>query len=282
MATNVNEVISAGFALCEYHILDSNGYIAGSAGVAPDPGNLVGAGRVLGVQNANITVPEPDREPVPGDNTTLGKFQFDSLDTPEFNLVVGAQNLAQEAAFMSMSVESDGDMQMGVLQPDLPTYKDLLLIFTADAKSQASGSRGVAQFTGYIVPKVQAQPLGRVAFEGRTAAGYQYACIANQSTTWGVGATFQSAVQGTESAVMRPWTAENRISMDRATGNGVKTVWVLSHKPASSSVLKMRIRVNGVKLLTGYTVDVATRSVTFSVAPVNNAVVTFHYEWVPG
>jgi hypothetical protein len=281
MAVNVSQIIAAGFELCEYHILDSNGVIAGTAGSIPAVGAIVGAGVVLGVQTANIAVPEPERVNIPGDDTSLGKFQFDSQDTPEFNLVVGAQDLQQEAAFQSMLVESDGDMNMGVLQPFSPTYKDLLLIFTSKTKSYAAASRGTSQYSGYIIAKVQAQPLGRVTFEGRAGAGFQYACIANQSTTWGVGATFQTAVQGTESAVLRPWSAENRISMDRATGNNVATTFTLNHKPASSAAAKCRIRVNGVQLLSGYTVNATTKVVTFSVAPANNAVVTFTYEWIP-
>lgn len=279
---DIQQVIAAGVQLAQYHFLDSNGYIAGTTGTAAAGASGSAMGVILGIQSADVTVPEPDRVPIPGDDTTLGIFQFDSTETPSFTIDVGVHDLGIDAYAQGTNVVNDGDMTFGVLQPSQPTYRDALLILSSVSKSYESDSRGVSKWYHYVIPKVTMQPLGRVTIQGREGAAFRYACIANVSTTRGAGATMRTGTgfEGTESATILPFTSDNRITMQRYVGDNSTTVWNLAKIPASSAIAKTRVYVNGVIRLSGVTISVAAKTLTITPAVATDLPIVVIHEYV--
>lgn len=279
---DLTQIISAGVQLAQYSFLDSDGYVAGTTGTAATGANGSPMGTILGIQQANVTIPEPDRVPVPGDDTTLGAFQFDSTETPGFNIVVGVHDLGLDAAAQGTNVVLDGSMTLGVLQPSQPTYRDALIILTSVAKSFESDTRGTSKFSHYIIPKVTMTPLGRVDWQGRTDAAFQYACVANVSTTRGHGATMKTGMgyEGTESATVIPVFSDNRITAQRWVGDGVTTVFNIAKKPVTSGVVYNRVYINGLIRLSGVTIDATAKTLTITPAPALSDKIVMYHEYV--
>lgn len=275
----VQQVISAGVQLAQYHFLD-NGVIAGTTGTVTSGIDGSAMGTMIGIQTAAVTVNEPDRVPVPGDDGVLGTFQFDTTDNPSFTVVVGVHDLGIDAAAQSTNVVSDGSMVYGVLQPSAPTYRDALLILSSVAKSKDSSNSGVSWWYHYILPKVTMTPLGRVTFEGRTDAAFQYACVANPSTTRGHGATMKTTVEGTESASIIPVQSANRITMQRWVGDNSRTVFNIAKKPYTTGTSYNRVYINGLIRLSGVTIDATAKTLTITPAPATDDVIVLIHEYV--
>lgn len=278
MAVNVNQVIAAGFEILEYHVLDTSGYAAGTGSVAA--GAIAAASRIKAVKTMDIQIVEPENVNITGDDNFQGQFIFAPAQGPSFNIEVAINNLTNDGIFQGTSVESLGDINLGVEQPTNPVYPDIALLAVSRAKSKVSGSDGVSGYTGVIIPKCQIVPLGRGGFNERGEATYRYRVIASTSDADPWGKTYRDSVQGTTGAVIRPWTAENRVTIERATGDGATTTFTLSQTPASSSVtLKVLVFKDGLQMTSGVTVNTSTKVVTFSVAPASNSKIVFFYEY---
>lgn len=277
---NVQQIISAGVQLAQYHFLDANGYVAGTTGTVTAGANGSPMGTMLGIQEASATVPDTDVEPVAGDDGTLGTFIFDPTSTPTFTIDIGVHDLAIDAYAQGTNVVNDGDMSYGVLQPQLPTYRDALIILTSVAKSYEATTRGTSKYYHYVLPKVTMHPVGRVAIAGRTAAAFRYSCVEQVSTTRGAGATMKVSVEGTESGTIIPLTSDNRITMQRFDGDNTTTVWNLAKRPASTAIAKCRVYVNGLIQLSGVTISATNKTVTISPAVATSLPIVVIHEYV--
>jgi hypothetical protein len=278
MTVNVTELIAAGFDRLEYMMLDSSGIAAGPSGSITAGATGSPMGRMLGVKTSDIVIPEPDIVNITGDDGPLGSFIFQPTATPGFNIDVGAADLQDEAYFQGTLVANEGDISLGVLQPKDQSFPDFCLIGVSRAKSKMSGSDGVAGFSGIIIPKCQLVPLGRVSYTEREGAVYRYRVSVTMSDAFPWGKTLTDAVNGTTGGAIMPWTAENRITMHRWTQTSGLTAFNVTNSPASTAVAKMRAFVNNV-ITTGITVTVASKLVTFSVAPADAAKIVALYEY---
>jgi hypothetical protein len=279
MTANVSEYIAAGFERLEYHQLDSAGIAAGASGSISTGATGAPAARILGVKTSDIVIPEPDIVPITGDDGPLGQFIFPSTTTPGFNIDIGAQDLQDEAYFQQTLIETQGDMSFGILQPKDQGFPDFALIAVSRAKSKMSGSDGVANYMGIIIPKCQIVPLGRVSWTEREGATYRYRVSTTISDAYPWGKTLTDAVNGTTGGSIMPWSAENRITMHRWSGDGATTAFTLGQTPASSAVAKMRVFVNNTITTGGITISTAAKTLTFSVAPANGAKIVAVYEY---
>lgn len=280
MTVNVTQNIAAGFEILEFHVLDTTGYAAGSTGSVSSGGTGAAAGRIKAVKTMDIQVTEPESKDITGDDNFQGNFIFAPAAGPSFTVETSIQNLTNDGVFQTTSVEALGDIDLGVTQPTDPVYPDVALLAVSRAKSKMAGSDGVSGYNGVIVPKCNIVPLGRSGYNERGEALYRYKVIASTSDADPWGKTYTNAIQGTTGAVIRPWTAENRVSIHRFTGDGSTTVFTLSNTPASASIsLKVIIFKDGLQVTSGVTVSTANKTLTFSVAPASGAKVVVFYEY---
>lgn len=279
MPANITQLIAAGLDRTEFHILDSNGYAAGSGTVTAGAAGSA-AIRALGAQNADLALPDSDIVNIPGDDTSQGTFEFDPEGTPVFNLDVGVQNLTHEGYFQGTNVESQGDISLGVLQPKDRATIDAFLILTSKSKSKASGSDGSTNWTGAIIPKATLRPMGRVAYEGRAGGAFRYRVATSAADKMPWGKTLNEADNGTEAAPIVEWSAPGRISVHRFTQtSGLTAFGPLAYTPAGATNTSIRVFVNGVIQLAGWTASTATKIITFSPAPADNAVIVVVYTY---
>jgi len=278
MTTNVKQ-IAAGADRAEFHLLDTNGYANGNGSVTAGAAGQ-GAIRILGIQTADPAIQEGDVVDIPGDDGSQGVFEFDPTSTPSFIMTYAVQDLDQDGLWQGTNVESQGDMRFGVLQPKDRADVDAMINIVSKAKSKESGAEGQSKYHGYLLPRCTVRPLGRVAFEGRTGGAFRARVTVQSTDTMPWGKTLNNTDNGTESAPVIPWTATNRITVQRFTqSTGVTAFGPLAQTPAGATVAKIRVFVNKTIQLAGWTADVTTRVITFTPAPADGAVIVVVYEY---
>lgn len=280
MAVNVKQMIAAGFERAYWGLLDTTGILTGQAATAPAAGLTTGSpmGKMLGVKTSDVTIPEPEVTTVTGDDQPLGSFIFGSTANPTFNIEVGVRDLTFEAATQETKVMAIGDIDIGVLQPTDPTFPDVFLNFMRRAKSKVVGSDGVSGWEGLFIPKANVIPLGSAAYTERAAASYRYRVIANPCDKFPWGTTVSDTDNGTTGGALFPWSAENRLHVQRFTGDNTEDAFVLAYTPVT--LAKCHIYVNGTKVTTGVALDVSTKTLTWTVPPGASAKIVVLYEHV--
>lgn len=287
MAVNVRKIIAAGFERAYYGPIDSAGYLIGSTTTAPAAGAQAGAamGRLLGVKTSDITLVEPEILTVTGDDQALGTFLFPATENPSFTIEVGVADLDLMALAQGTAVANIGDLSIGALQPDSPDFPNMCLIFMRRAKSKASGSDGAVQWEGIIIPNAQLFPLGSGNFTERQGASYSYRVVAQPASVMPWGQALGSGVGqlnlSTDFANLFPFTAENRITIHRFTGDGVEDEFTLGETPAAAN--KVYVYVDGAlqTITTNYTISDKTITFGGGNIPANNSKIEVIYEFTP-
>ncbi len=281
MADNVTKLIAAGFERLDFMVLDSTGIAAGSTGTVSAGATGSAAGRFLGVQTAEIRIGEPAEVPIPGDDGNQGTFIFGSDQIPGFDVIVGVHDLTNDGIFQGTNVLTEGSASIGVLDPTLPVYADLALVAVSRSKSKVPNSDGVANYTGVIIPKCQAVPLGRATFQGREGAGFRYRILPTRSSAYPWGRTLKdtAAGEGTAGGVIFPWSAENPMTMHRWTGDNTTTTFNLGEKLASASADEFRLYINTTLTTGGLTLVAAATSWTIAPAPATDAKAVAFYQY---
>lgn len=276
------KVIAAGFINMFLGTSDSNGYLVGNTLTAPTAGVAAGSPmlRVDGVKTSDISIVEPEIVTVTGDDGSLGQFVFDPASLPSFTLEVGIHDFDLEALAQGTLVETISEVDFGVLQPKTPVYPDMFLVLQRRAKSKVSGSDGVSEWEGVVIPKAQLVPLGSPNFTERAAASFRYRVNTNMADRMAHGVTLHVDRNGTEAAPVIPFTADNPIHFQRFTGDNSRTEFgPLTYTPVSQA--KTFAAINGLSRLptTHFTVNTTTKMVTFLAAPGTGAIVIVGYEF---
>jgi len=279
MPANINTWIAAGFSSGWYMLLDSDGYAAGASGTVSTGSAGAAGGRILGVQNADVSIKEPDTVPVSGDDGVLGSFLFAPNESPSGTFEVGVRDIALEARLQSTLVQTLGNLNLGVIQPKDPVYVDVGLILSRQAQSQDGASLGKAMYENAIVLKAQLAPLGNTPLTGRTAAVTRYRVIANPSNATPMGYTLTNAANGTEAAPFLTVATDYPLTWHAFRGDGATTGFVVSQTPSSNIAANHLVFVNGVQVTP--TINTTTKTFTITPAPANNAKITVVYQYVP-
>lgn len=264
--TAPNKYIAAGTQLAFLGLVDGQGFFLGSTSATTN-GKSEGMIRLTGIQSANPGPAEGEDVNVPGDDGPLGKIEFGPAETPAFVVSTGAFNIDLDAKLQGTAVETIGDIKVGVLQPNDPSNPDVMMIIQSKSKSKDDGSDGTKSWSGYIIPIMTAQPLGRESFEGRTAASNRIKVTTNIASRKPWGVTILDADLGTTGAPLLAFTADNPITMHVFKGDGAASTFTLDKTPVSQS--KVIIFKETAPLTAGvdYTVNTLTRVVTIVAGP---------------
>lgn len=282
MAANLKKIISAGFERLYYGPTDSLGYLLGALAAAPTAGDSAGSGmgRLDGVRTADLAIQEPEAVSQGGDDGVLGIEIFEPDQLPAFTIETGSDDQEFAALCQSTKVHDIGDISIGVLQPNEPNYIDMCLLGVQRAKSRAAGSTGVRHWRGVLIPRATIIPLGPSGLNARQFSNYRYRVTANIADRYPWGLSLSDTNNGTTGAPILPMTAEHRLHLHRFTGDGTADDFVLAYTPASAA--KVHVYVDGVlkTLTTDYTVDTATKTVTFAAGkiPAAAAKIVIFYE----
>jgi hypothetical protein len=264
------KVIAAGYERAYFGIVDATlgihkGDTVGS-GTAADGFPMV---RLDGVKTANVQIKEPESVFISGDDGPIGAFIFPNEETPKFDLITAVNDLGAVALYSGTKVYADGDINVGVLQPDSPTFPDVSLVLMRRAISRDAGATlGLTRWEGVIIPRATIIPAGSEGLEQKKGGQYKYSVICNFSSTLPHGRAVTATNFGTTAAPIFPFTADNRIHFQTFISDGIITDFNLSKTPASSVITtKNRIIVNGTIQAAGVTVNTSTKVVHFTSAP---------------
>lgn len=279
MAANIKKFISAGFDRVYYARLDGAGYAFGTTGVFVTGASGAVMQRLDGVKTADVAIPEPQVLQATGDDQALGTFIFPPNELPAFTLEAAISDLTFQANAQSTLIKEHGRFSMGVLAPSDPTYPDFALILQRRSKSKATGTNGVDNWEGLVIPKATIVPLGSAGYTERELAVYRYRITCNISDIMPWGETITEVGWGTLGGSVFPFSGPNRMVTQAFYGDNTTDTFNLSYTPATEALTDVLIYVNGAApLTTGATVDADAKTIEFTTPPATNDKIEVVYE----
>jgi hypothetical protein len=277
-----HKAIVAGAKYFFYGILDTDGHFIGSSATAPTAGATAGSGmaRLEGAKTVPISMNDAEVVTATGDDEALMNFSFDSPDLPNGILELAVLNMDFEALCQGLIVQDIGNVAMVPSgNPQDADRKTFCMIIQGQAKSYTSGSVGVARYQGVFIPSATITPLHRDAYTERAVGTWRYAMTLNKGDRLAWGATLSNALNGTEKASFIPFTSPYPLHQQRWTGNNAQTVYTLAYTPAGTSIsTDVFVYIEGVRVLSGVTVDATAKTLTFGAAPAASARITCTYQ----
>lgn len=278
MTANPTQNVAAGFINCFIGFKDTNGYLKGGTNTAPVAGSATGnpMRRLLGVFSSGIPIPASTVTPIPGDNSTLATFIFDSDNLPEFDLDISVEDYTAIAATYTGAIDNLGELSTIMLMPQGAVLADCALIMQSQAKTPPAYS---AAWQGVFVLAAQLTYLGRQQFQSKAAALYRFHGATSMSSMRLPGITFTAARNVYEAAPLDGFSGENPVVGQRFTGDNSRTAFTLAHTPVTAA--KTIVSINGLlrTATTDYTVTPATNTLTFVTAPGTNAIIVVVHEY---
>lgn len=280
MAVNIARWIAAGFNRMHYAILDGAGIAIGTS-TSLAAGSDSAAGRLFNVNTANVSIPAARTVPVEGDDGIAGSFIFPFAEVVTFDIESGEFDQTFRALAESTTNQALGDITWSPVAPKDPAYRQMSLNLIGRAQSQSSGSVGVEGYMNILIPKAVVVPIHTGGLGNAAAQSNRYNVTVQLSDIYPWGSAITNALNGTTAAHMFDGYSEYPVTFHSFTGNNAITTVTLAQTPAEASSDKVRVYVNGTALTytTDYTVDVATRVVTFVAAPAAAAKVVIVYEY---
>lgn len=266
------KTIAAGFRYNWYGVIDSNGYFIGGTDTAPAAGNQSGSSmlRLDGSRTLPINIPEPDVEPVTGDDEPMVTFEFDSETPISGVLELAARNNTFDALVQGTKVQTVGDLEISTLDPKDRESKSMCLLLSRRAKSWLSGSKGAKKWENVFIPRCTIKPLF-TDIQQRTFTPYQYSINLSRSdrTGW---STVSINLHGTTAASIFPIDSDNPLGpLARFTGDAAETVFTLPYAPVSGA--KTYVFVNDIQQTVTIDYTVSSATLTFVGAPASSAVI---------
>jgi hypothetical protein len=282
MTTNIEQFSSAGIDRAYWARNNSNGYAMGTTGTLAN-GADASFSQLVGVQSFGVTLQEPRKVNIEGDDGVQSVFFFESAELPSGDLVLGVFDVNFYAQTQGTRVYADGDFDVILGQPGAATYNQISIITNSKGQSKMAGSSGQAGWMVKMYPKVQVVPKGDAGLTSAGATNFTHALIVNKSDKMWWGESFTVANHGTtEAAVFGPLSSEYRVCGHTHVSDAADLTFTLTYLPAAANGNKVKVRRNGTALAytTDYTVNASTGVVTLVAAGTAGDIVTVRYEHV--
>lgn len=252
---------------------ENNNYLTGGTRTAPSAGGQDGSpsARVLGIQTASPTVGQPEAIQIPGDDGLLGELDFENVDTRQFVITIGVQDLGFAANLNNVNTFETAGATMMPLDTGEVDDRNACVILQAKAEDTQTAA---SKWAGVFALKGTTRYLGRETFEGRTGGAFRFSFTPKrgQYLPWGV--TLSNSVHRSEQARYLPFDADHPMHLQVFTGDGTETDFNLKHDPISLSKIEAwedRVSLS-ISSLSGNTI-------TFASAPTNNRPVIVLYQF---
>lgn len=237
--------IGAGFDRIEWGLVNASGLVYGTTLNGPTAGAAAGEPmlRLRGARTLPVTIPEPERVPVTGDNEILAAFQFPGGELPNGILEVAVNNMGFNAIAQGTKVRTLGGYSVGALGPNGNVYPTMCLNLLRQTSKQDSGETGLPGWEGVWIPRCTLTPLNAEITE-RQFNPYRYAVNINPSDRAMLGYTFTEGIDGYTSTAMMDFEGDYPAHQDNWKGNAVLTAFTLAYTPVSAT--EVMVALNGV------------------------------------
>jgi len=276
---NIAKLISAGFEEGQIALLSGN-YPMGLAG-ALSQGSSAGLYFMLGVQTANVQIPNYEKTTIMGNNRPMGTFLWKPGDLPEFDIDVAVADLDLAAAVEGVKAR---DLDKWTLHPMMGSdvvFKDCMLLLSTEAQSKDSGSDGDSLFYNLLIPKCKLGYVGPQGVNQRGENVFRFHVVVRTTDTYPWGEALSAAAEGTTGAVIVEWFSENKVTLDTIKVAAVTAQITLAYTPAMSTVTAnsgILAYKNGAAYASLLTVTPATKVVTFTATGAADDILVFLYE----
>ena len=233
-----------------YGISDSAGYLNGATETAPAAGNADGSAmaRLLHVQNFPFQPVDPDMPSQKGDGGVAARFINKPTELPDSDMVFGSADYDFYALCQSLKVATHGGGRFILSQAYDPTFRDLMFLVTAPAKSQEVASLNAGHWEARLILKAQAVPKGRDAYKTDGLPTYGYKMVANYANAYPFGHAFSEADEGDVQGVALEFTWPYRPILQRWTGNNILVTYNLAYAIAEDSADNIVVFQDGVAI----------------------------------
>lgn len=274
---NVVEFASAGLAAIQVGPRNSSSLFNGMAQlVAANTGMASGMRRIKGAITAPVSVNEPNRISIHGDDGVVARFQFASADDNGFTLEMGVTDLTFESFAQGTTPYVLGTWTMGPRGIPLPTFKDLCLLLCRQSQNKVTGGAGNG-YENMLVLSTQVLPLGDDQFAWQGDGGDRYACIANLASVLPWSVTVATAVVGATQVTTMTWFSDNPCSMDALIGDGSIVAIPLTYAPVGTAVTQV-YRTDTVAIQTVSSINAGSKTATIAVAAASGKLYVTLYE----
>lgn len=272
---NNNGLIAAGYRICYYGVIGSDGYLIGNTATLPSAGaNGSAIRRLLGATTAPIAVPDSETVPIPGDDGVLAQFLFGAGNLPNGVIEMSVRDMVFDAIATRTNVATLGSssMSMGAGQPDF-NPESLMFLFTRQSMNWDSTNKGAPRWESVLAFNTQVTPL-QSEYGIKAPAVYRYSLSLSKTDTLTWGQTFTDAVHGRLLDALVPIKSNYPLHIIRYVGDGAETTFNLEFTPIS--VAETVVWVDGYPV-TVSSVDTANKTFTLAVAPALNAKIVVVY-----
>jgi len=281
--SNIAKIISGGFE--EGQIAALNGaYPMGLAGSLAQ-GSSAGLYNILGVQTANVQIPNFEKTTIMGNNRVMGAFLWKPGDTPEWDLDVAVSDQDLAAAVENTKARDLDKWTLHPLQADDATFQDMMLLLSTEAQSKDAGSDGESLWYNLLIPKVKMGYVGPQGVNQRGENNFRYHVVVRPTDTYPWGEALSLSNEGTTGAVMFEWTSEYRVTMDTIVVAAATASITLAYTPAMDDVAAgngILMYVNGADYSASLTsVTPATKAVAFTATSQDDDIGVVIYERAP-
>lgn len=244
--------------------------IYGGTTSAPAAGAAVSnAIQLVGIQTAPSGIPESTPVAVSGDDAVLGTFDFESDSPVAFVINVAEADLTKIGLLQNTLVETDGNINTGLLQPISPNLPDVALLIQGKAKN--TGSNGASAWYANLYLRCTLRYLGRETFSNREAGSFRFQVVAQPATNKPTGVTITTAINGSTGATVLELSGNYPMTMARFTGNGaLQTFTGLTKTPVSGA--DSTLAIDAVKQTQGtWSFNTSNKTITTTGTPANGA-----------
>lgn len=235
--------------------------------------------QLSGAATLTVTAPEPERLTARGDDRTYHTFHLpptegwtaelvcSKQDLPAIALITSVVAWGEAALFqgLAMGTDKEGD------EPDLIMWGQRKAVDT----EPASATFGSEVWEAWEIGSCKMTPMP--ASKEQSAVGeFRYAITMQQVSKRITGETFTTTDHGCTKAVLFPVISKpGKVFYDFDEGDAVTVAYVLSHTPTSAT--DIYVYDDGTEEPAGWSLDVATKTVTFVAAPADGNPLCFMY-----
>ena len=248
-----------------------------------ESGHVVGAVwpgiQLSGASTLTLTPPEPERVTARGDDRVYHTFHLpptegwtgelvcSKLDLPAVELITGVIQWGEAALFEGLAMGTDKEGN----EPDLIIWGQRKAVDT----EPGSGTFGAEVWEVFEICSAKVTPMP--PNKEQSAVGEtRYAVTLQQVSKRITGETFTVVDHGCTKAVLFPVISKpGKAFYDFDEGDAVETAYVLTHTPTSAT--DIYVYVAGVEEPAGWSLDTATKTVTFVAAPDDGDAICFMY-----